>query len=303
MNDRGIPPFPPKLAAHRVGRHAEAVLGGVAILVIYALVNAGIYPFLASISRSPVNRLILLVPAIALGVIASEIGTFSVALVFGAPNFLLRLIALWGAGLVLVACWAVSMQIVEHWRASGDGIRAVAFGLPLITLAVQAPLWMLKLYFGWRIEPADERVPTGNSKSLSIRDILTGTLVTALSIGAARFVVDSRNDLDLEFWAAWGIGVACLAAASLLVLAPLLMLILRVDRPAVAFGAAAGYAVAAGSIATGIWIAIEPGILNDGDFLMAPAVLISCALSVIAPFGIARLAGYRLRIGQGAATR
>ena len=70
---------------------------------------------------------------------------------------------------------------------------------------------MLKLYFGWRIELPNEPLAAGSLKSHSIRDILIGTLITALSITAVRFVVDSLQDLDLDFWAAWGIGVACLS--------------------------------------------------------------------------------------------
>jgi hypothetical protein len=138
----------------------------------------------------------------------------------------------------------------------------------------------------------------GSQRPHSIRDILIGTLVTALSITAVRFVVDSRQDLDQDFWTAWGIGVACLAGASLLVLAPLMILILRVNRPAVAIGSAAGYAVAAGTLVTVLWTALHPGILNDTDFPMFPSMLISCSLAVVAPLAVARLAGYRLQIGQ-----
>lgn len=302
-----MPLFPQELAEQPFGRPRVAIAGGVAIVAAYAVVNFAVYPFLDRTSWSLVHPLVYLAAGICLGTIASEIGVLSAALVFGvAPGFALRLMGLWALGLLLFACWAAGVLFAEGFRGRRDWpwemFYDLALILPLISLAVQAPLWMLKLYFGWRIELANAPVPDSNPKSLSIRDILFGTLVTALAIAAVRFVVSSQSDLDLNFWAAWGIGITFLAGASLLVLAPLMMLILRVDRPAVAFGAAAGYAVTAGIVATITWVAVEPGILKDSDFPTFFTLLISSALTPIAPLGIARWAGYRLRIGQGTAT-
>ena len=297
-----MPSVSPEPSVPRLGRQSIGVAGGMAIITAYVLVNFATYPILDRTSWSVVNPLMLLAAGICLGIIGSEISALSAALVFGGPGFLLRLVGLWGVGLVLFACWAAGVLYADGFRGHRSWpwelFCDVALGLPLISLAIQAPLWMLKLYFGWRLELPNKPLSAGGPKPHSIRDILMGTLVTALSIAAVRFVVDSRQDLDLDFWAAWGIGVACLAGASLLVLAPLMMLILRVNRPAVAFGSAAGYAVAAGTLVTVLWTALHPGILNDTDFPMFPSILIACALAVIAPLGVARLAGYRLQIGQ-----
>jgi hypothetical protein len=295
------PQSPSSMTPARRGRPGLEIAGGIAIVAVWALVNLAMYPFLDRASWSLVPLRVMVAAGILLGIIASQIGALSAALVFGGRGFLLRLIGMWGVGLFLFACWAAGVLYTDGlrghrswpWELFGD----VGLALPLISLAIQAPLWMLKLHFGWRIELPAESLPAGRRQPYSIRDILLGTLVTALSITAVRFVVDSRQDLDEGFWAVWGIGAAFFAGASLLVLVPLLALTLRINRPAVAFGSAAAYAVTAGILAALLWIAWHPRILKDTDFPMLVTMLITCPLALLAPLGLARLAGYRLQPG------
>ena len=106
--------------------------------------------------------------------------------------------------------------------------RAMACSLPLILLAVQMPLWALRIYAGWRIVlPASDAQPPGH---LSIRDILQATVVVAVAVSLLRLASDDPEFFEVA-WIAWAVALPCIAAASLLALPEALFIVLRWERP------------------------------------------------------------------------
>jgi hypothetical protein len=133
---------------------------------------------------------------------------------------------------------------------------------------------------------------------LSIRDFLIGTAIAALSITLVQFVPDNRDEVNADFWTGWAIAALFIAAAGMFLVAPLMVVTLRLRDLSLAIFTSIPYAVAGPAAFTALLAAIFPGLTRDSDFPMIPIALVSCALALTVPLWIVRAAGYRLRIGS-----
>jgi hypothetical protein len=284
-------------AKNRVWRIVGPV--SVLFLVVLAAFNVVSVPISESINGSPGPWELLL--ALGLGMLGGQIGGLSVLLVWSHGPFLVRALLLWLLGMALFGCWVVGLIaatnrdfLAEMWR---EVARATGASLPAVSLAIQLPHWALRFYSGCRIATPFEDESALVRRPLSIRHLLSGTLITALTLTALRLAFPA-NQLETEFWIGWAIAFAILSFASAILLIPALLLVLRGFHPmlAVLFIALATPLVT--TIAVSIINAIFPGGPDAwGMFLMALAATTCVALSC-APLWLARLAGCRLKFGQ-----
>jgi len=158
------------------------------------------------------------------GVFAAQLTVLCVQLVLGTGSFARRLAMAWAAGLVFYVAWAASYSLT--FRNGPQEIWWVLAGLPTVALAVQAPLWLLRIYAGWRLVRADQALRPSQTQ-MTISSLLGGTAVVAISFAALRSMYDQPADYTPPFWLAWLIGGSITAAASLMLIAPTIALVLR----------------------------------------------------------------------------
>ena len=282
------------------GARRTVVVAAVALLVFFALVNCAGVPIAESIPGPSGWEIVI---ALGFGVIGGQIGALSGMLVWSKGPFLIRSLAFWLLGIGLYVCWLLGLltairddlYLSDMWK---EVARAILASLPMVSLAVQLPQWALRFYFGWRIASPlfDDAADTRHA--LSIRDILTGTVIVALTVTAIRFAFADLSDFTATFWFGWAIAVGVLGTLSAIMITPLLYLILRGYRPALAIL----FILIAAPVVAGTVIGITKWIVPGGPDVWGVVMLMLagtvCVATTSAPVWIARLAGYRLKIGR-----
>jgi hypothetical protein len=270
-------------------------------LAVQAFANLVAVPVERAIDspRSPWDLFI----ACGLGLIGSQMFVLSAALVWSNHPFLPRLGVLWLAAAALYGCWFLGIELAigrDHWLRDirMQEARAILASLPAVSLAVQAPQWLMRFYFGWTIIDPGTGASGLPERKMSIRDFLVGTAVAALTVAPMRLAVENPRDITPGFWAGWAIAVAILATVSAFVSLPLLYLILR-GRSflRVLIYVFLGSPAIGGTVIATI-AALEPG--GGGPDAWVVVVLLlaitSCVAATALPVWLARLAGYRLAI-------
>lgn len=221
-------------------------------------------------------------------------------LVLGSPAYWLRLMLVWSAALVAYGAWWLGFAATGWIDGISDSdarhALALLLLLPAVSLAIEAPLWLLRLGFGWRIARPSHELPAHHK--LSIRDMLLATTLVACALAAARIAARLVGDSDADeagFWQTLGISVISLGGGSAVLLAPILWLALRVERTALAVAAAVAHILVLGAIWMSAAILLE-WVPDRGawGYLGVTVTTVSFAACVSAPFWLARLQGYRL---------
>jgi hypothetical protein len=189
----------------------------------------------------------------------------------------------------------------------------VGLSVPLMSLAAQLPLWIARQMFGWRlircernqreIEPGElrhcEKNDAARPAPLSIRDLMTATVVVAVALALARLAPSPDGKPIGILWVLLCGAAIGLSTMTVLPVSPLLM---RTPQFAVGVLLACLYA--------GFWIGLLWLIVlvawGRGLFPVPPlAVLIGCscfilsfAATVILAAAAARSRGYRLVAGR-----
>ena len=226
----------------------ERPLGGFGWLVAIAgLFNFVSFPLVRGAANEEGGWVFV---AVTVGALAAEVALATIWLVWGPGSFLRRLVVHWSVGFGLYFAWAFGFALAfSSEMAAGEVPKAwgtVLCSLPIVSLAAQLPLWPLRTHFGWRIELPPRDAPLEPAQSLSIRDIILGTVVTSVSLAALRLMPQwNQGGMDAGYWTAWAIAVACIAGASALVLLPAVFLVFRISDLSAATGALCGYGVAA----------------------------------------------------------
>jgi hypothetical protein len=206
------------------------------------------------------------------------------------------------SGLVLyggvVAGWMALPSFLEC-DLDGDDLFADAmtglFCLPLLALASQMPLWIMRIWFRWRIAHRDHADPS-RLQPLRIGHLLVAMTVVAGALAAARVSQSTSSSRENE-------GIVALAAAALVIAVvsatttvPAVLVCLRARRLPLALGL-----IFAADVAVYVALAI---ILGGGslDWQLIKATLVFAGgyfVTLTAPMLIARRLGYRLLWGRG----
>jgi hypothetical protein len=257
-------------------------------------------PVLASLQGPPAD-----VPAaVALGIVGCVLaqGNLLAAwLAWGDVPFLRRLWTHWIIAIGLYLVWLVGMGLaVGDDPDTPDVAATVALGVPLISLAAQLPLWLVRYLLGWRlVRETAEAVPP-SEPPLSIRDLMLATLVVAAALALARLA--PLFDNAQELWRALGVGcmVACIISSIALLPAGVLLLRVRPFSRGLFFSGL----YAAGLIGL-VWIAVavkwwyDPALLAPRALYVGlSSLMFTFAATLVLTGAIARGRGYRLTSGR-----
>ena len=284
-----IPPFMPSLAV---------IIGGV--MLILATGNTLQVPIAAHIDGPGTTTFLpglFCVLAIA-GSIAAQASLLAILMVYGAGPLWRRLLWHWGLALIAVLGWCVGFTLIFAGRRGATDAQtfvAVVLGLPLIALACQAPHWLLRIYFQWRIEGPQPEAIAQPLRPLAIRDFLIGTVVVGLTMASVRLGKPAQVD-DAVYWIAWSIGGAAAAVSTLLLALPALAFVLgpRDWRRSVA--GVALLAVLTMIVLSALLIYLPPAGGPSNRLRIYFVVSFVCGLlgTLAGTLGLARSYGYRL---------
>jgi hypothetical protein len=269
-------------------------LGGLGGLVVVAcIVNFLAFPILRGADGTwPLVAMVV-------GYFCAQFGLATMYLVWGTEPFHIRLVKHWGVALGLFGSWAIGFalavadqvnEILQIW-----GVALCS--LPLFSLASQLPLWPLRIYLGWRIERSGGAAH-GTANALSIRDMILGTVVTAVTLAALRLVPGLTGfavPREPEIWMVWAIWGLSIAGASTVALIPATFVCFRLQDGGTAAGMLGGIAVVAWVITLSILGAMGPGGGMPGEVPAGIALVYGSFTATLAlPLFIIRSRGYRL---------
>ena len=213
-----------------------------------------------------------------------------------------------GTAAILLVAWTLGWLVVDagsdiliwlfyFYEHVARVVVPAALLLPAISLAVEGPLWLTRVIFGWRLAPPG-REPEPDRK-LAIRDFLIGMSVVAMALAAVRAsLAASEQNVPADAWTSIAIQLGCAALASALALPLLAWALLRLPDLRGGLGVVGVY-----GLATYCLLAIV------GLILFRPArpleslaylFILQATFTALtgASFTLARRAGYRLQIGQ-----
>ena len=241
-----------------------------------------------------------------LGIIVAQFAVLPAWLAWGQPAFWLRLLIVGGLGVVFVGAWFLGFGI-GSWidgraltirEQEQDELIAAALLLPPIILALELPLHTVRALFGWRLGFIGEGANV--SRPLAIGDLLVAMALVAVALTCARLAneVVGRTS-ESEFWLALGIGTACGATASVLLILPLAWFSFRLASLPLVLAAVGLFCILATGALWGtislvfrgprmnLWEMIGLGITGSVGMYTVAAIIL-----------VARAAGYRLAAGR-----
>lgn len=298
----GESPFGPiNVAQPAFDRRAAAWGAGLAVALLCLGLNLASFTLIDAVARGNADKSAQLMVALGVGLIAGEIAALSTLLVWVNGVFLLRLLVVWSAAASYFAFWFLGMLVSPIDGFEREIMIDVAIislaALPLISLSLQLPQWWMRIYLHWRLVGGEVMGEPRPRESLSIRDMLSGTAIVALTLTATRFTADTQ-EITPAFWLAWLIALGVLMAVGQFILMPLVLVILRWRSIllALAFTLLAPLAV---PLIMGIVSAVNGGGAGPSKaYLLTYLAALGCLATASAPLWIARLAGYRLALGN-----
>jgi hypothetical protein len=223
-------------------------------------------------------------------------------LAWGNQPFWQRLLHHWIVAAFLYLVWVAGLWIALQTLAQGTQFRQISLmvGLstPLISIAAQLPLWIARQLFGWRLIYGKENDGTRRAP-LSIRDLMTATVLVALALALARGAPSLDGKPIGILWVPMFAAATIISAMTLLPLGPVLM---RTPR----FGRGVLFATLYAAFWIGVpWLIV---LVAWGRGLFTPPPLpvvlgLSCLIlsfvaTVILAAAAARSRGYRLITGR-----
>jgi hypothetical protein len=168
--------------------------------------------------------------------------------------------------------------------------------LPAIILAIDLPLQILRVLFGWRI------VPTWQSpraeRPLAISDLLAAMATVAVALTCARIAKGlNSGGNEAQFWLALAIGAACGAGGSIVIVPTLAWLTFRVRRIALGVAGVGIFSAVAFAILWTVFFVMSRGRRMDWWESLGISISVVTFIGVTAAvFWLARAAGYRLEV-------
>ena len=221
-------------------------------------------------------------------------------LAWGEGPFLRRLWAHWKIAIGLYLVWLVGMILAVRDHEMPAVAATVALGVPLVSLAVQLPLWFARQWLGWRLVRTTADATPTSGPPLAIRDLMLATLIVAAALALARLAPVWEDGSDR--WVAWAICCTVACVISAIALLPAGALLLRSPLFSRGLAWSALYAAA--------WIDLPWVIVAIlrwyGSVTLPPAavfvglssLMVMFAATLMLTAAIARDRGYRLTSGR-----
>ena len=232
------------------------------------------------------------------GILGGQLGVLSTWFVWSQRSFAIRLPLYCILLYVLLAFLLAGLWIGEP-GSPNTFARAAAYGLPLVSLAIHFPLWLLRCYFGWEIIASTNQNGSQPRQALSIADIVVGTSLAAVAVSAARFTSNDPNYPSADDWRGWGAAIGIIAGISLASLPPIVFCTLWFRRLQTGLWILSGYILIA--IITVVLIAgriFRPRSFSADEVVELTGLVVALAGTTLVPLLVARFRGRRLRIAS-----
>ncbi len=191
------------------------------LLMVFPISN-----YLLAISANAAGgptSLTLLYSGLAMGLVLAQIALHSIWTVFSSWHPVFRFSASLMMALILFFSLIGGLWL-HHELGHGDLVTSLLC-MPLISIAVQAPLWTLKVFWKWEIVPGWNVDTSACRHTLRIRDMLAATGSIAVAFAAVR-LAGSLDGTD-ELLVGLGIASVIISIVSLLVVVVALLATLR----------------------------------------------------------------------------
>jgi len=168
------------------------------------------------------------------GAIGAQAALHAIWSVLAPVSLARRLTAGLLVALVLFGGAVLGFAVSEGWGRPGGGtwIAGAVGGLlclPLVAVAVQAPLWVAKCWFRWRLVLPSDESRHACDRAFGIREMLVAMAVVAIAFSAAQLATPFTAS-PAAFLGSFAIVVLTLAGLSLLTTLPVVAAALRARR-------------------------------------------------------------------------
>jgi hypothetical protein len=279
-------------------RHANGILG--LLIVVCVGCDFLMVPILTSVPGPPRIPGFTLLLAI-VGCVLAQGNLLAAWLAWSDQPFWQRLTRHWIVAAILYLVWVAGLalgQLNQFALVSSF----VGLSVPLVSIAAQTPLWIARQTFGWRLIRGEEKNDTGPGP-LSIRDLMTATVLVAVALALARWA-PSPDGKELGF--VWIVMFGVTSAISSITVLPAAAMLLRARR----FRRGLVFAGLYASFWVGlVWLVVLTA--RHEGFSVPPlavvvgvsSLIVSFAGTVMLAAAAARARGYRLVWGRGPAGR
>lgn len=278
----------------RTARPAVVVLLGLFVLVCLAC-DFLMAPALAMVPARPIPGVPILLAIV--GCVLAQGCLLAAWLAWSDQPFWRRFARHWVVAAILYLVWAAGLAVIRPSQFAATS-SFVGLSVPLVSMAAQMPLWIARQTFGWRLIRGDSKNDSGIGR-LSIRDLMTSTLLVAMALALARIAPSPDGK---EIGMIWVFMAVMASAVSTITLLPASALLLRTQpfqRGILFAGLYAAFWL--GLLWLVILVGRHYGLLRPPPRPVLVGVswlIISFATTVILAATAARAGGYRLVSGR-----
>jgi hypothetical protein len=269
------------------------------LLVVCALVDFLLAPLFTSLNGSPPSLRNAWLFA-ALGCTLAQGNTLAAWLVWSDGPFLRRLTVHWGIAGALCAIWLAGLRMFVKPEDAIFASSTIVLAVPLVSMAAQMPLWIVRYFFGWRLVRGDGQNPIAAEPPLTIRDLLVATLLVAGAFACARLLPQIQQ--EQRFWLVWCVACGVTAVISTFSMLPAGALLMRprLLNRALLYGCVyAGLFISLVWIVAGIlWVEAPQYLVPSVAYVWLSSLMLGFAGTLTLAAVAARAHGYRLVWGR-----
>jgi hypothetical protein len=291
-------PYPYDPSPRLLDGDDKRYLALVALIVPCVAADFALMPIVAALQGPP--RLEIACAFALLGCTLAQGTALAAWLAWGDAPFLRRLAWHWGIAVGLYLIWVAGFALSIKPREFVEIISTILLAIPLVSIAAQLPLWIVRHLFGWRLIRESSDTTRAVEPPLKICDLMLATLLVGAAFALARLVPPVAR--EQERWAIWAIMFTVASGISTIAMLPAGPLLMRprLLQRALFYGGL--YAALLVSI---LWGAVGVLYLYASAYL-APfflyvwlsALMLAFAATLILAAVAARAHGYRLVWGR-----
>jgi len=271
-------------------------VGQVVAMILFCLGALIVCPLMDNIS--PNDTMALIVYA-CFGIFLSFVAWSAIWFSLLDASWVMRLFALFGVTFCFWLAWFLGFVFTGNFSSAvlrDQGFRLILC-IPLAYLAVQAPLWIMSLWFGWRIyNPASIRSP---GRGLSVSDLMLATAFVAGAMACFQLASSqfAKNYSQSEILIGLGIGLGVCILGSTISALPAVVFCLQERKWSLSWSLiAVHFAVVAVLTFVGYMVAqrVTTNRFNSWEVISMEVVFLVFLSGVYLPLMAAKAGGYRL---------
>jgi hypothetical protein len=270
----------------------------IVLVILFLLVDFLAAPLMYRGSGSPYDWSTAVI-LVCIALIGAQSGVLSAWLVWGSGPFLWRLLIHWGIAAVCCWIWIAGLATVARGTELIDGHCVAALSLAIVAAAIQAPLWLARQMFAWRLVRHGATKTIAPERPSTIGNLMLGISIAAVALAFARLVPTGVKSSELvlmwSFVAGWS---AAIGALGVLPMAACLLWPTSIGSGLI-WGAAYALLIIAGTLSFILTASVLERQIVPLEVLVGMTILLASLFSGLAMSALAaRGLGYRLKLGK-----